>query len=57
MCKEHGFSKSPHGEIGKTMQGSLPCLRADEPHGKALKRHRGACRTVRKPNGNLFLNV
>ena len=57
MCKEHEFSKSPHGEIGKTMQGSLPCLRADEPHGKALKRHRGACRAVRKPNGNLFLNV
>ena len=28
--------KVSHGEIRKTMQGSLPCLRADEPHGKAL---------------------
>ncbi len=36
------FKVSPR-EIRKTMQGSLPCLRADDPHGKALKRHDDVC--------------
>lgn len=60
MCKNGFpvvFQSLPTGRFAKPCRVLSPCLRADEPHGRALIHRKGKCQAVRKTKNMLFLNV
>ena len=51
MCKNGFpvvFQSLPTGRFAKPCRVLSPCLRADEPHGRALIHRKGKCQAVRE---------